>query len=575
MAFQPLLYQGVPVRSSREWIDFLMPGLNGDWIWGTQRQTSDGSSGANGIDPLHVDFILVNLAAETSVVIPIDTHFVYRHDEGSFVGHVALSRTNQKIDPHGNLWIPAANNHLFKVPRGAQTVIQLPQIQDHPPGKPSEPNNNPVKQTPNDATQYTHEFNHDGSKLYTGTQSNWRPAIIEIDTNTDCTRIVGHVGGPQRTGFSYAYYMAIDGDWIYVCVGKQPWELCRISISTGQSDVLTTAPATGNMAFTIEPNIGIYVTIDTKLGEPDNQHEQFWCVDGALIKYLPGEKVSEIKTKFVPRDCTPYSNPVVNPPQIDDSRGMGLVRWRPHGSTEPWRNVSFPVPHPEPVDIESLTVLPNGDILGNAVNYQGFFRYLHSTRHPIWYGSKSGIVSRGPRLVVDGIVWIAGYPNGKLYSYNPALEWDEAAGNPSHHDNFSASKMKYASFLDYSPANGRIYCAGRREREGVGTGLGWYHIVTNRFDGTDLNLSTVSPQGLLTFNDCVILSTTPIGDQSTTDSAPVVPPSDAQLIRFTPDLVEIERQTVVQGMKNTGSLFRITNDNSIFVGLVNPPCQYS
>ena len=104
--------------------------------------------------------------------------------------------------------------------------------------------------------------------------------------------------------------MAIDGDWIYVCVGKQPWELCCISISTGEMRMLKRVPATGNMAFTIEPGIGIYVTIDTDLGQPDNHRTQFWCVDGAIKhRYVPNEKPADIKKKFTPRDCTPYSNP--------------------------------------------------------------------------------------------------------------------------------------------------------------------------------------------------------------------------------------------------------------------------
>ena len=160
-------------------------------------------------------------------------------------------------------------------------------------------------------------------------------------------------------------------------------------------------------------------------------------------------------------------------------------------------------------------------------------------------------------------LWIAGYPNGKLYAYNPALPWDEAAGNPVQHRNFHDSKMKYASFLDYSRANGRLYCAGWREREGFGTGLGWYEIAGDTFGGTDLNLNLVNPQGLLTFDDCVVVSTTPSNDPSLP-----TPPPGAQLILFTPDLVEIERQTVVPGMKNTGSLFRVMNDNSMIVGLV-------
>jgi len=136
-------------------------------------------------------------------------------------------------------------------------------------------------------------------------------------------------------------------------------------------------------------------------------------------------------------------------------------------------------------------------------------------------------------------------------------------GNPVQHANFHAWGMKYASFLDYSPANGRLYCAGWREREGFGTGLGYYDIAASTFGGTDLNLNLVDPQGLLTFNDCVVVSTT-----WSHDPLVHVPPPDAQLILFTPDLVEIERQTVASGMKNTGSLFRVINNNSMVVGLV-------
>ena len=123
--------------------------------------------------------------------------------------------------------------------------------------------------------------------------------------------------------------------------------------------------------------------------------------------------------------------------------------------------------------------------------------------------------------------------------------------------------MKYASFLDYSPANGRLYCAGWREREGFGTGLGWYDIAASTFGGTDLGLNLVNPEGLLTSDDFVVVSTTPSRDPKMP-----VPPPDAQLILFTPDLAEIERQTVVPGMKNTGSLFRVIDNTSMVVGLV-------
>ncbi len=118
-----------------------------------------------------------------------------------------------------------------------------------------------------------------------------------------------------------------------------------------------------------------------------------------------------------------------------------------------------------------------------------------------------------------GTVWMAGYPNGVLYSYNPNERWNPwftepvlhpppAPINPTHHRNFSAKKkngtlIKYAHFLVYSRALNRLYCLGRRERDGFGTGLGWYDLgsMPDNFDGTDKDLETLNPAGLLVMDE--------------------------------------------------------------------------
>ena len=101
------VFSGTPVVFSREWTSALAPNNRGGWNFITQGQTTDGTTGSNGIDPLHVDWIVVDLNLETSVVYPMDTRFQYHNDEGSFATHVGFNYQNQKRAPNGKIFFPA------------------------------------------------------------------------------------------------------------------------------------------------------------------------------------------------------------------------------------------------------------------------------------------------------------------------------------------------------------------------------------------------------------------------------------------------------------------------------------
>ncbi len=70
-----LVSSGTPVTSSREWTTALAPNNRGGWNFITQGQTNDGKKGDDGVDPLHVDWFVVDLNLETCTVYGVDTSY--------------------------------------------------------------------------------------------------------------------------------------------------------------------------------------------------------------------------------------------------------------------------------------------------------------------------------------------------------------------------------------------------------------------------------------------------------------------------------------------------------------------
>ena len=170
----------------------------------------------------------------------------------------------------------------------------------------------------------------------------------------------------------------------------------------------------------------------------------------------------------------------------------------------------------------------------------------------------------------SGLVYICGYPNGVLYTYDPALAWapdGTIAGNPSALGGsfYATTGMKYPYFLAMG-TNGRLYCAGRRERDADGSGIGYYTPGTGLYAGTNVGLEYFMPRGmvLLESEGWIVFSGELNGEPGE--------PAEAQLVVYDLDLTEVTRWTVQAGLQNTGLLFP-TAVSDVIVGLTNDnPC---
>ncbi len=508
-----LVSSTVPVSGSRAWTTFLSPSLHG-WNFGTQ------------------SYQLHDQNPTEWAVVSLDTGACTLYDgPPTTYANSNFSLNNQLRASNGRIFLLLNTNHLAYYEPADVQVHQLPQVPD--------PSHTAV-----DALFYSASFTASG-KLILGTQSNSLPAIFSLDTDTLVVTPLGHVGKNRTSSLSYAYSERADGDTVYVAVGKDPWELC--SLTNGVCTVLATAPGTGNMAFMNKPE-GIVCTVDTDLGKPDNVRKQHWCADGVLYPY--SSPYNPATLPFTPRNTIPASNPLVGAPLIDASAGIGLVQWR-KTSTDPWIPVPYQVNNGTPVPISTLITLPDGSVLGSTEQYMGFFRDR-------WYGPWASGPSRIHCITVNGILWFVGYPNGMLFSQDPNQPWAPVA-----HGNFAASGMKYADCLTYSEATGRIYCSGHREREGFGGAIGWFDIAHGTYGGTFTGLQYLDAQGLAVIDT---MSRVIFSGQPSTDPTLPNPPGMAQLVIYDKDFNEIERQTVLPGLQETGKLFR-TSTPSVLLGL--------
>jgi hypothetical protein len=273
---------------------------------------------------------------------------------------------------------------------------------------------------------------------------------------------------------------------------------------------------------------------------------------------------------FVPRNVQPYSNVIENPVQIDDTEGAGKLSWRPYGSTDtvPWTEIQYPVEDfLLPIPITSLAMLPDGSVIGDSLEYNGFWRYTPMTNTTTWYRASSGIISQPVLAVFDERLYIAGYPNGGLFAYDWRQPWSSKDRtnpiNPRKLGEYhTTSKMKYARLLVWG-ANGRLYAAGHRERDGQGTGIGYFDKSSCRFTGQFSHLNFLEPRGLVDIGGRIVFSGQVVNDPQYPGQTPTV----AQLVTYDYDLNEISpRMTVRDGALDTGQLFKISD--TVVMGVV-------
>lgn len=530
---------GAPMRSARTWLTALAPNKRGGWNFITQTHEVTSS------DPTEFFVIDLDTGKTTTTEDPAGEH-----------GTTTIK--TQLRAPNGRIFFPESDNYIAYYDPVDERVKMLGQILDPRGG---------------DRTIFRMVFGPDG-KLYGGTESNGLPTVFQLDPDTLKVRIIGHVG-VHRLTYSYAYYLAADPPWLYVAVGENPWELVAINIETGVQKLLETRADNGFMQLDTRPQ-GVSATLVTGLKTPHVQREIVWCADAKTYPFHPPR--DHVPLPFTPRNVIPVSNPIVGAPEIDtssitpDATGQGKIRWR-RATAAAWKEHPYGVKYTAGIDIESLVALPDGGVLGNLKQYHGFFRYDPKTDAITTFGAHGP--SQGPRVVMNGLVYISGYPNGVLFAYDPSKPWTstKAIGdtpgtsnvNPARLGNFTATATKHAYFL--APSRNRwLYYVGQRERDGFGSGIGVYDTVARTFAGHHQDLAMLDPRGLLVLDDLdrVVLS----GQLRDAPGQAQQAPAEARLVVYDRQLHELERDEVKPGLHSTGELFHASG-KGVIVGLVH------
>ena len=443
---------------------------------------------------------------------------------------------------------------------------------------------------------YRCEFGPDGL-LYASTQSNDGFAYLAvINPDTLEYKVFEKIGGKARRELlTYGYWLEIDPPWVYVCVGQETWSLVAVNTQNGESDVLAEVNAPYRISFNSRDLVRVSITSEflgtgVKDGDfKDNvlfvpsqkiKTEYLWAVDGKLY---PATNPPRGKKTFPPLPLTQTQLlPMGAAPELDLA-GLNLVvdnsfsvKWRPAKAApaDGWTTVSFPLRDIAGITIDSLTALTDGTLLGNAKQYNGFFRYRPAEQRLEYYG-KAG-PSHPVAAEVKGKVYYSGYPNSVLFVYDPMTPWrmpwpgdtatlSKPEYNPRILGHFGGETGTHYTYFVVAEAD-RLYMAGRRERQGQGGGVGYYDIATGVFVGTYANLNFLQPRGfaVMPFLRKVVYS----GELMDDPTHPGEKPAEAQLVVYDMELRELKRVTVKPGLAATGALYVSASGKQI-IGNVN------
>lgn len=537
---------GPPVTSSRQWTTALAPRTGGGHMFICQSWTYDLNR--------PTEWVLVKLQ-EGTYTITQGPNRIYSQQRLIPSANTAFTTFTQ---------IRASNGRIYFIQRATPGVFteKIVNVAYYDPA--DEQMHFLTVEDPNAARHaivFNAAWNRLGTKLYCGTQASgsYHPFVFSVDPLTAATEVICSVGVHASEQPKYAYYLAADGNWLYVAVGQDVWELVAINLTTKTPTVLltTNGPGLQHLEFETRTNGFSANTISNGV------QTRYWMADGVLSTY-PGSGAPPGGARTV----TPYTNPVPTPPEIDWSRGIGQVLWRPYGSTSDWTLIEYDVQYVDPIVIQSLAALRDGTAFGNAEGYGGFFNYDPRSEITRWFGAWEGGVSSPTILPVDeNTVYIAGYPSGALYRYDPEQAWN-VLSNPESLGSYGTN-VRYPYFLQLS-SDGTLYAAGRRERDSSGSGLGVYDVEHDTFTTITTGLDDFSPRGFVLLEQAGLLV---FSGELLADS--VLP--EAQLITYDLDMVEQNRWTVVAGRDATGYLFCSPNEPNVVIGLsdeVSPTLLY-
>lgn len=538
---------GEPVVADRQWTEALVPRTGGGWMWISQFYQYPNATPTN--------WIVMRLEDGTYHIDADDPY-----TSGTRGRYVPSAPSHPILHQ-----LRASNGRVFWNAVAAYWWYYDPDDEHvHDMGK--------VPGTL-DTSLYSMVFDHDGSKIYGGCIgiSNSTPpylpsvCVFDVLATPPTAAAICRVGSNLHTQSAYAYYLWADGDWLYVLVGEEVWDVVAVNLTTQTQTIIATATSNPWAYFFEVPGKGLTVQLYTNRSAPDETLEWFWVNDGANA----GPYAAGVDPPFAPHDVSQFSNPIVDPPQLDETEVPKAISWRPFGSTGAWTRNAFAPDNVAPVALDAMVTLPSLAVFGNSIEYQGYFRYDPGDGQTTYYGlpAVAQRVSEVVYAIANGKVYITGYANGPLLEYDSAAAW--SATNPKslgfYSNGVTLSGVKRAKALAYSATYNRMYMIGLRDRSGSGSGIGYYDFGTRTFAGTFANLNYyVGHLGLVVFDshDRIVVG----GEIGADPADPDPPPASAELVLYDHNLVEIERQVPVPGMQGTGRLFR-TGEADVVVGL--------
>jgi hypothetical protein len=336
-------------------------------------------------------------------------------------------------------------------------------------------------------------------------------AAAEIDPATGAVAFFPAIGPSHAPSECWGYSGAADDRYIYIASGKVPWRLVACDRQTGKSETLLETGAVGGYIGVSQGRYGCTATATGLKDGPKGQRTEYWLHGGkAVLKKDKSEKPPWTE----PADPRPH---VALPPQPDIALALAVPD--AEGKAEIWVRTAearaaapkdaaadapldaigykpyrFQTPlHAQ--DVYRLLELPDGRLMGTAGAYEGNFLVdpaTGRTQHP---GKIE--LSHYSTAIVDGRVYMSGYPSSGLYVYDPSRPWtagkprsggrvvadDAPDANPrrlAYLNKWAGTHKMYAAAVG---ADGRAYFGGQWMRDGSAGGLAWWDPKTGEGGG--------------------------------------------------------------------------------------------
>ncbi|MHC4872027.1 MAG: hypothetical protein ACYTFY_09295 [Planctomycetota bacterium] len=406
-------------------------------------------------------------------------------------------------------------------------------------------------------------FGSDGYLYCTTQASNRESAIARVNPETLEVKIFEKLGSGNRDTLTYGYYLEVNPPWVYVAVGKNQWELVALNTETGKSKVLKRIEKLGFISF-FRDQYSIGATFyDTDENGKLNKLGKGYCYKGKLLEMnkeseaILGKRNDNYQAAL--KKTAPEGVPEIDVTNLRfNSKGASRIKWKMKDTAD-WQSTDVKSEKVIPVPIESINYLNENELLVKNKAYDGFFKYNIKDKeyHDLGQsGPSRAVVSK------DGdIVYITGYPSGKLFRYDTAKPWDmnkEEAVNPALLGYFSETTgCHYSYFL--IPYERKIYMAGRRERQSTGTGVGYYDLNKKTFTGDNKCFLQYKPRGMLLLekHKKIIMSF------AANDSKSI----DVKLSVLDLNLKEVEKIDFGEDFRDSGCLFKTTSPD-MFMGCI-------